>query len=277
MGAMRPMHYGGSHYSFGPGLMTPAVKMLLWANVGLFLLTALAPSLFYWITSVFGLTPHAVLTRFWIWQPVTYMFLHGGMGHVLLNMLVLWMFGVQLERLWGSRFFLRYYFVTGIGAGLSTIAVSLLPFAFADPTYAAVTIGASGAVYGLLMAFALYYPETPILMFFLFPVPAKYFVMIIGAVAFLSVPRGGGVAHIAHLGGLVVGFLYLRMRGVSAGRIGGGRIGLGRIGVIADIKYRYFKWKMARLRKRFDVYEGRGDRNWDDYSRGDRDWNDRVH
>ncbi len=279
MGAMRPMHYGGSHYSFGPGLMTPAVKMLLWANVGLFLLTALAPSLFYVLTGFFGLTPQAVLTRFWIWQPVTYMFLHGGTGHVLLNMLVLWMFGVQLERLWGSRFFLRYYFVTGVGAGLSTIGVSLLPFAFADPTYTAVTIGASGAIYGLLAAFALYYPETPILMFFLFPVPAKYFVMIIGAIAFLSVPRGGGVAHIAHLGGLVVGFLYLRgVRGVAAGRLGSRRMGFGRLGVIADIKYRYVKWKMARLRKRFDVYEGRGGRDWNDYKRGDGgNWDDRVH
>ena len=199
MGGMRPMHYGGSHYSFGPGLMTPAVKLLLWANVGLFLLTALVPSLFYWFTGLLGLTPQAVLNRFWIWQPVTYMFLHGSMGHVLLNMLVLWMFGVQLERLWGSRFFLRYYFITGIGAGLSTIGVSLLPFAFADPTYTAVTIGASGAIYGLLMAFALYYPETPILMFFLFPVPAKYFVMIIGAIAFLSVPRAAGsrTSHIS--------------------------------------------------------------------------------
>ena len=273
------MHHGGGHYSLGPGLMTPAVKMLLWANVGLFLLTALIPWTFYWINGIFGLTPQAVVTRFWIWQPVTYMFLHGGMGHVLLNMLVLWMFGVQLERLWGSGFFLRYYFVTGIGAGLSTIAVSLLPFAFADPTYTAVTIGASGAIYGLLVAFALYYPETPILMFFLFPVPAKYFVMIIGAIAFLSVPRGGGVAHIAHLGGLVVGFLYLQgLRGAPAGRPGGGRIGLGRIGVIADIKYRYVKWKMARLRKRFDVYQGRGGRDWNDYPRddgGNRD--DRAH
>ena len=105
---------------------------------------------------------------------------------------------------------------------------SLLPFAFADPTYSAVTIGASGAIYGLLIAFALYYPETPILMFFLFPVPAKYFVMIIGAIAFLSVPRGGGVAHVAHLGGLVVGYLYLKqLRGRSAARLGSRWTGLG--------------------------------------------------
>ena len=279
MNAMRRMHYGGSHYQFGPGLMTPVVKMLLWVNVGVFVATALSPSLAYVLTGVFGLTPEAVITRFWIWQPVTYMFLHGGMGHVLLNMLVLWMFGAHLERLWGSRFFLRYYFVTGIGAGLSTIAVSLLPVAFAEPTWAAVTIGASGAIYGLLAAFALYFPETPILMFFLFPVPAKYFVMIIGAVAFLSVPRGGGIAHIAHLGGLVIGYLYLqRMRGAAAGRPGGRGIGFGRLGIVADIKYRWVKWKMARLRKRFEVHDGGGRRNWNDYPRSDgSNWDDRIH
>lgn len=277
MGAMRAMHHGGGQYAFGPGAMSPAVRMLLWANVVPFLLTALVPSLFNAMNGVFGLTPEAVLTGFWIWQPVTYMFLHGGIGHLLLNMLVLWMFGVQLERLWGSRFFLRYYFVTGIGAGLSTLAVSMLPFAFAEATHRAVTIGASGAIYGLLMAFALHYPRAPILMFFLFPVPAKYFVMIVGAIAFLSVPRGGGVAHVAHLGGLVVGYLYLRRRhGASAGRLGGARFGLGRIGVMADIRYRYLKWKMGRLRKRFEVHEGGGGRNRDDYPRGG-GWDDRVH
>ncbi len=263
MTGMRSTYYGGpGQFSFGPGLMTPAVKALLWANVGVFLLTVLLPSVFFWITRIFGLTPQLVVTRFWIWQPVTYMFLHGGLTHILFNMLVLWMFGVQLERLWGSRFFLRYYFVTGGGAGLCTIAAGLLPFSFADPTWVVPTIGASGAIYGLLMAFALYYPETPILLFLLFPIPAKYFVMIIGAIAFLSVPQSSGVAHVAHLGGLVVGYLYLKqLRGLSSGRLG-----IGRLGVMADIKYRYVKWKMGRLRKRFDVHSGGRD-----------SWEDRIH
>ena len=251
---MRAVYGGGGHYTFGPGLMTPAVRMLLWTNVGIFLLTTLVPPAFYWATSLFGLTPQLVLTRLWLWQPVTYMFLHGGIGHILLNMLVLWMFGTQLERIWGSRFFLRYYLITGVGAGIATIGAGLLPAAFAEPTYAGVTIGASGAIYGLLVAFALYYPNAPVLMFFLFPVPARYFVMIIGAIAFLSVPRGGGVAHIAHLGGLVVGYLYLRQRRGAAAS----RFGFGRLGVLADIRYRYLRWKMERLRKRFDVYPGRG-------------------
>ena len=255
----RPYYQGPAHYSFGPGMMTPGVKALIYANVGVFVVTLLIPGLRY---GVFALTPESVLTRLMLWQPFTYLFLHGeGWTHILFNMLILWMFGVQLERIWGTRFFLRYYFVAGIGAAVVTIVVALLPFAFSDATYALPTIGASGAIYGLLMAFALYYPETPILMFFLFPVPAKYFVMILGAISFLSAPRvGGGVAHITHLGGLLAGYLYLsRFRGSSAGRQG-----LGRLGVIADIKYRYVKWKMGRLRKRFNVYSGGKNRDWED-------------
>ena len=260
---MRHVYYGGpSAYSFGPGFMTPAVKAIIWINVAVFVLTALAPSVFVWLTLIFGLTPQLTLTRLWIWQPLTYLFLHGGVSHILINMLILWMFGVQLERLWGTRVFVRYYLITGVGAGLVTILVSLLPFGFSGVIYATVAIGASGAIYGLLMAFALYYPDTPILMFFLFPVPAKYFVMILGAIAFVSTPRGSGVAHVTHLGGLVIGYLYLKQpRGPSAGRIGSGRLG-----VIADIKYRYLRWKINRLRKRFNVHSGRGGT-----------WNDRIH
>jgi membrane associated rhomboid family serine protease len=110
-------------------------------------------------------------------------------------------------------------------------------------------MGASGALYGLLFAFALYYPNRPILMFLLFPIPAKYFVMIIGAISFLSAVggRGDGIAHAAHLGGLLFGYLYLQN---------------GRGGLSAEIKYRYLKWKMNRLRRKFDVYSG-GRSDWD--------------
>ena len=260
---MRRASYGGpAHHQFGPGLMTPVVKALIMANVAVFLFTTLIPATFGWMGTFFGFTPQRVLTQFMLWQPFTYLFIHDnrGVGHILFNMLILWMFGVQLERLWGSRFFLRYYFVAGVGAAIVTLLVSLLPFSFSAPTYTTVTIGASGAIYGLLMAFAMYYPETPILMFFLFPVPAKYFVMILGTIAFISAPRyGDGIGHITHLGGLLAGYLYLRrLRGVSARRFG-----FGRLGIMADIKYRYVKWKMGRLRKKFDVYPGGNDQDWD--------------
>lgn len=232
-------------YSFGPGPVTPAVKWIILANVGAFIATTVFPDLIAYL----GLLPEAVIERRWLWQPVTYMFLHEGIFHILFNMLGIWMFGVELERMWGTRFFLRYYAVTGIGAAITTLIVALLPFGATAGTYGSVTIGASGALYGLLLAFGLYYPDRPILMFLLFPIPAKYFVMIIGAVSFLSSTSGNApkVAHAAHLGGMIFGYLYLR----------GGRGGL-----TAEIKYRYLKWKMNRLRRKFDVYSG-GRSDWD--------------
>lgn len=242
-----------SGMAFGPGPMTPAVKMLLWANTGVFVAGALIAPLGNLLIEVFGLRPEAVVTGFRFWQPATYMFLHGSIGHIFFNMLVLWMFGVQLERLWGPAYFLRFYFVTGVGAGIATIVAGLLPFEFSGPTWVGVTIGASGAIYGLLMAFAVYYPNAPILVFFVFPIPARYFVMIIGAIAFLSVPRDAGVAHVAHLAGLVVGYLYLK-RGTGIGLPRFGRFGLK-----AEIKYRYLQWKLGRLRRKFRVVPGRRD------------------
>jgi membrane associated rhomboid family serine protease len=228
-------------YSFGPGPITPAVKWIIWANIGAFV----AMLLFRDLITYLALTPEMVIERGWIWQPVTYMFLHAGPLHILFNMLGIWMFGVELERLWGTRFFLRYYAVTGVGAAITTMVVAFLPFEFASGVYTASTLGASGALYGLLLAFAKYYPERPILMMMLFPVPAKYFVIIIGAMSFLT--GGGGVAHGAHLGGLLFGFLFLHNR---------------RGGMTAEIKYRYLKWKMNRLRRKFDVYSG-GRSDWD--------------
>ena len=232
-------------YSFGPGPMTPAVKWIVYANIAAFIASIIFPI----VITYLGLIPEAVIERRWIWQPVTYMFLHEGIGHILFNMLGIWMFGVELERMWGTKFFVRYYAVTGIGAALTTVIVGLLPFEMTAATYASNTIGASGALYGLLLAFAIYYPERPILMFMLFPVPAKYFVMILGAISFLLSASGSapGVAHVAHLGGMVFGYLYLK---------GGGG------GLTAEIKYRYVKWKMNRLRRKFDVYSG-GRSDWD--------------
>jgi rhomboid family protein len=229
-------------YAFGPGPVPPGVKWIIVANVAMFVVSLV----YHPITDYLGLIPQRVVERGWIWQLATYMFLHGGPLHILFNMLGIWMFGSELEHLWKTRFFLRFYAITGVGAGLTVVAVGLLPFDATASTYVSSTIGASGALYGLLMAYALYYPDRPILMFLLFPVPAKYFVLIIGAIAFLSAP-GGQVSNAAHLGGLLFAYLYLR----------GGRGGL-----TAEIKYRYLKWKMNRLRRKFDVYSG-GRSDWD--------------
>jgi membrane associated rhomboid family serine protease len=153
------------------------------------------------------------------------------------------MFGVELERMWGSRFFIKYYLVCGLGAAATTILLGLVPGAFGNQLYYSLTIGASGAIYGLLLAYALYFPNRPILMFLLFPIPAKYFVMIIGAISLLSSMSGpgSGVAHTAHLGGLVTGYLYLKGT---------------RVHLLAEIQYRFLKWRMNRMRRKFDVYHG---------------------
>src|SRR3954467_8991551 len=158
-------------YSFGPGPITPAVKWIIWANVVAFVATVIRHDLLY----ILGVIPADVIERRWVWQLVTFMFMHVGSAHILFNMLGVWMFGVELERLWGTKFFVRYYAVTGIGAAITTILVSLLPFALTSATYKTATVGASGALFGILLAFAMYYPERPILMALIFPIPAKNF------------------------------------------------------------------------------------------------------
>ena len=229
-------------YTFGPGPVSPAIKLLIAANVAVF-----AASLLWPVVRVYlGLIPAAVIEQLWIWQPVTYMFVHGGLSHIVFNMLALWMFGTELERLWGTSYFLKYYFATGLGAAAATILLSLTPSGFG---YHADTLGASGAIYGLLLAFGLLFPNRPIYLYLLFPIPAKYFVMILGGISFfLSITdSGGGIAHIAHLGGLVAGYLILRGR---------------RIRPIDEAKYWYLRWKANRLKRKFGVYTGGRTEDW---------------
>ena len=232
-----------SSYSFGPGPISTAMKALIGANVVVFLAQNL-PGLQGWLT----LRPDLV-ARLEIWRLGTYMFLHGGVFHLLFNMLALWMFGTQLERIWGTRYFLKYYFATGIGAAALTVLFSLLPFEFSRSLYATQILGASGAIYGLLLAYALYFPEQPIYMYLLFPIKAKYFVMILGAIElYASLAVMSGIASATHLGGLLVG--YLMLKGA-------------RVDPLAEIKYRYLKWKINRVRKKFDVYSGGRTNDWD--------------
>jgi len=226
----------------GPGPVTPVVKALIIANVVMFVVRSLAMSL----TVPLELVSSEVLTQFRLWQPFTYLFLHGSIFHILFNMLTLWMFGVELERMWGSRYFTKYYFVAGVGAGLTQIIASLLPFGPFASLYNAPTIGASGAIFGLLLAYAMYFPKRQIMFFGVFPIEVRYFVLIMGGISLLSAADGAsGVAHMAHLGGIAAGYLYLK-----SPRLGG------RLNVIAEIKYRYVKWRINKMRRKFDVYSG---------------------
>jgi len=143
-----------------------------------------------------------------IWQFFSYMFLHGGLGHIGFNMFALWMFGSELEYSWGTRDFLKYYFVCGIGGGLLVVLTSLIGLS----SYNASTIGASGAIYGLLVAYGMMWPDRIILVFGLLPMKALHFVIIFGAIDLLQgfSRQGSGIAHFAHVGGLITGFVYLK-------------------------------------------------------------------
>jgi membrane associated rhomboid family serine protease len=240
-----------SSFSFGPGPLSPAIKTLIATNVGVFVLMKLMPAPMEQALQEFlGLVPAALFQQFHFWQPVTYMFLHGTIGHIFFNMLALWMFGTELERMWGTKFFVRYYLATGIAAALTTVLVSLVPTAVTGRMFYAATIGASGAIYGVLLAYGLTFPNRPIYVYLILPIPAKYFVMIMGAIALLSAmgDTGGDIAHIAHLGGLVAGYLLLRGRHLSP---------------VNEVRYRYLRWKMDRARKKFGVYSGGRHDDWD--------------
>jgi len=201
--------YGrGGGIRIGSGL-TEAVKyLIIWNGIFFLLQHFIVPGrellLGLRIEQIFGIVPVLVWKKLFIWQIGTYMFLHGGFFHLFFNMFGLWIFGADLERIWGTRGFLTYYFFTGIGAGLLTVLFT--------PNGVIPTIGASGAIYGLLIAYAIYFPDRKIFLYFLIPVPVRLFVLIFGLIELMSSisQPGDSVAHLAHLGGLVFGWIYLK-------------------------------------------------------------------
>lgn len=189
-----------TQFSWKPKIFTEVIKILIGINVGLFALRILIVNHFD-IVTILGLSSQSIWPL--VWQPVTYMFVHGGFWHVAINMFVLWMFGSELEMVWGRKEFLRYYFVTGIGSGL----IWLL-FNIGNPY--SILIGASGAIYGVLVAYGLMFPNRIIYLYFLFPIKVKWFVIVIGVIAFFSsMNNASNISHITHLSGMIIGYLYL--------------------------------------------------------------------
>lgn len=179
-----------------------AVEILIGINLIVFVLIHLFPGI-RWIW-LFGLLSRSIYSRFMFWQFVTYMFLHLDLWHLVINMLMLWFFGEPIERAWGKREFLKYYFLTGIGAGFCSFLVN-----WKSPVS---VIGASGAIFGILLAYAFLFPESIIVLFFFFPMKAKVAVLVLGVVNLLGAlsSSGGGIAYLAQLGGALAGFLYLK-------------------------------------------------------------------
>jgi membrane associated rhomboid family serine protease len=189
-------------------MLTPMVKRLLIANTVIFFITLVVgePLMFEW----FAFQPRNVVFR--PWGPLTYMFLHAGIWHLAMNMMALFFFGPPLESKWGESEFLRYYVVCGLGG----VALSFLFL----PNW---VVGASAAVFGILLAFALNWPNTPIYFWGIFPIQAKYLVAFLSVVTLLSAmpgASGSNVAHFAHLGGLLTGFIYLKADWRPAKKLG---------------------------------------------------------
>ncbi|MEJ2053412.1 MAG: rhomboid family intramembrane serine protease [Calditrichaceae bacterium] len=202
------MNYNRS-FGFGPmGGIPPAIKNIVFINAIVFIMQILNQSLANVISNTFALhpifpaDPRIPTMHIWqVYQLVTYLFLHGGFWHIFFNMFILWMFGSELEREWGTKEFLKYYFITGVGAGVFNLLLSGYP-----------TIGASGAVYGVMLAYALRYPDRLVYIYFLFPVKVKYLMGFLFLISFFSTfgNSADGIAHAAHLGGIIVGFVYLK-------------------------------------------------------------------
>jgi len=227
------------------GFITPGVKLLVLICVGVFLVQTLVDIFLgvkatSWVNHFFGLVALGPLPGLRLWQPFTYIFLHGGLWHLLINMLFLWMFGRELELVWGKKRFLNFFFLCGVGAGLIEILVKVIPMPWGHMPSDIPTIGASGAIFGILMANAILFPDRRI---WLFPlpvtIPMRPYVAVMGAIEFFGTLGAGGdaVAHVCHLGGMLVGYIYLR-----------------RGSFLYSVRNSVSDWQHKRNRKRFDVY-----------------------
>ncbi|HUA01342.1 MAG TPA: rhomboid family intramembrane serine protease [Candidatus Aquilonibacter sp.] len=234
----------GYGYRFDIGEYFPrAVKTLCIICIAVFFLQEM--SLFIWKADGwafwadwFGLVP-ALVTKGYVWQPFTYLFLHEGFLHILFNLLYLAMFGADLEHMWGTRKFYVYFFLCGVGAGLIDVIVRTILDPHAMGRALNPTVGASGAIYGILLANAILLPQRRVWMF---PLPVtvsmRIFVIIMGAAEFFfTIGTADNVSHFCHLGGMLVGYIYLR-----------------RGSFLYNYRNFFSDWKRRRLRKKFEVY-----------------------
>ena len=211
------------------GSMTPMVKRIIIATAAVFLFQFISRVNLF---PIFGLVPASVWGQLSLWQLISYLFLHGGIFHLFFNMFALWMFGGELERLGGSRKFLFYYLLTGTGAGLTVCLFT--------PRSAIPTIGASGAIFGILLAYGSLFPNRTIYLYFLIPIKAKYFVIMFGILELLATwsYTGDGISHFAHLGGIAFGLIYIHKNWLWK--------------VLARFLYIFYWW---RVRRKFNLVQ----------------------
>jgi len=237
--------------SFFRRYLTPAVRWIIFANVGILLFQYVVLMALGWFEKsmfLFCQIPGKAVFKLQLWRFVTYMFLHGSGMHLLFNMLALWFFGPRLESRWGTGGFFRFYFICGIGAAVVHAVFTLLTGQGGQ-----MMIGASGAIYGVLLAYALYWPDHPVYLYFFIPMKVKYVVLLFGIVEFLNTigTTGSHVSHITHLGGLLTAFLYLRGWRIFPNLFRGGFFGGGRRRPKRLVK-RYYRDSDGRIYIDFD-------------------------
>jgi len=255
----RPSGFGGF------SLFPPVIKNLIIINVIVFVIQFLGAQVIIggvtaseMLDRWFALNPLIEGGNFQIWQLITYQFMHGGFSHIFFNMFALWMFGMEVENMWGSKKFITFYLVCGIVAGIFQL---LLPALFNEPQ--GYTIGASGAIMGVIVAFGMLFPDRYIYIYFLLPVKAKYLVILYILLEIYLVPSGGNVAHLAHLGGAFAGFLfvlYYRRRSYSSSYYGSGSGGGNKIFDSFKNASNVFKKKDGNVEDA-NYYEINGDKN----------------
>ena len=204
------LQFNPGELAYKPQIFTDAIKILVSINFSIYVLQSISgkEDVFF---RLFGLVPSTFVSDLMLWQPFTYMFLHApfyssvGISHILLNMLGLWVFGRELEQAWGKTHFLKYYFITGVGSGLITY---LFQMGSDNPV-----IGASGAVYGVLLAYGVSYPNRMLYIWGIIPVKSMWLVIIMGSIAFFGVlGNADGISHVTHISGMVIGYFLLKKR-----------------------------------------------------------------
>jgi len=240
--------YGST--GFGPAFTPPIVQKLLIANIAVFLAQVMTGHAF---DGFVALAPMDLWARGALWQPVTYMWMHGGLGHILANMFSLWMFGSPVALVWGPQRFLRYYLLCGVGAGFIIVSYPWIPVLLGAAGEASLhypTLGASGAIFGVLLAYSLTWPDRTIML--IFPPVAFRAIWLIPLLFFMEIYFGpSNVSHLGHLGGVLVGWLLLRSQGDTRGLLS-----------LDQVKWRFKRWRMRKRLRSVQMEQQR--RNSDD-------------
>jgi len=239
--------YGRGHQPgmrIGPPITPPVIKQIMIANAVVFLIQQVAPE----VTFYGSLVPQNFWQLGYLWQPFSYMWLHASFGHIAMNMFMLWMFGSQLALAWGPKRFLRFYLICGVGAGLIIATYPYLIMQINPNGLVSYTLGASGAVYGVLLAYSLTWPDRTIML--IFPPVAFRAIWLIPGLFLLSMmfQSGQNISHIGHLGGVLVGWIYLRRKGHA--------------NAVFTLGHLKSRWKRHQMRKklrevRYEEFEAR--------------------